>query len=102
MPYEFEIRPFVERSGYTYVKGNAFYQLTKDENAVQPYKEILLREKNKQIIYGGDGARKLIGLQEKLTVAVQPGNHANWDIFVQSTSVNRKLVRGTTLLYKRP
>lgn len=30
---------------------------------------------------------------------VKPGNHANFDIFVQSTSFNRKLVRGTKLLY---
>lgn len=102
VPYEIEIRPFVEKAGYTYVKGNAFYQLSKEEDAIQAYKQILLREKNKMSIFGGDEARDLIGLPADKTVSVRPGNHANWDIFVQSTSVNRKLVRGTTLLYKRP
>ena len=30
---------------------------------------------------------------------MHPGDHANYDIFVQSESVNRKLVKGTGLLY---
>lgn len=97
---EAEIRPFVENSGYAYVLGNAFYQLTKNEE-IQPYKQILLREKNRTTIYGGDEARDLLNFPAGLTVKVKPGNHANWDIFVQSTSVNRKLVRGTDVLYRR-
>jgi hypothetical protein len=97
---EAEIRPFVEAAGYAYVLGNAFYQLSKNEE-IQPYKEILLREKGKTIIYGGAEARELLSFPPNLTVKVKPGNHANWDIFIQSTSVNRKLVRGTDVLYRR-
>lgn len=95
---EADIKSFVEGQGLTYLKGKAFYQLTKDEK-VQSHKEILLQEKGKKAIYGGDEARNLLGLPQYDDVKVRPGNHANWDIFVQSTSVNRKLVRGTTLLY---
>jgi hypothetical protein len=100
VPAETEIKPFVERSGFTYVKGGAYYQLTKDET-IQHYKKILLREKNKSAVYGGAEARDLLNMPDGLDLQVRPGNHANWDIFVQSTSVNRKLVRGTTLLYAR-
>lgn len=97
---EQEIRPFVESCGYAYVLGNAFYQLSKNEE-IQAYKELLLREKGKTAVYGGAEARDLLGFPPGLTVKVKPGNHANWDIFVQSTSVNRKLVRGTDVLYRR-
>ncbi len=95
---EAAIKDFVEEKGLTYLKGRAFYQLTKDEK-VQSTKEIMLQEKGKAPIYGGAEARQLLGLPEYDDVKVRPGNHANWDIYVQSTSTNRKLVRGTNLLY---
>lgn len=96
---EQDIRDFVEAHGYyPYIKGRAYYQLTKDEAAVQDYKQILLREKNGRAIYGGSEAREILGLPDSGTVKVRPGNHANWDVFIQSTSVNRRLVRGTKLL----
>lgn len=99
VPCECAIREFVEQSGHTFTKGYGFYQLTKDE-MVQSYKEILIMEKGKRAIYGGADARSLLGLPDA-NIKVRPGNHANYDIFVQSTSVNRKLVRGTTLLYRK-
>jgi hypothetical protein len=34
-------------------------------------------------------------------VKVAPGNHANYNLFVLSTSTNRKLVRGTLFLYEK-
>jgi hypothetical protein len=40
----------------------------------------------------------MIGLPANADAKVEPGNHANYDIFVQSTSVNRKLPRGTKLI----
>lgn len=98
---EADIKPFVEgETGRPYVPGTAFYQLTKDEKKIQSYKELLVMEKGKKEIYGGPGARGLLGLPVNQDVKVRPGNHANFDLFVQSTSVNRKLVRGTKLLVK--
>ncbi len=94
---ETDIKAFVEGHGYTYSKGVAFYQLTKDET-LQPFKNIMLMEKGKTEVYGGPDARTLLGLPADQEVVVKPGNHANWDVYVQSTSSNRKLVRGTNLL----
>lgn len=99
VPAECEIRAFVEDHNCSYVKGNGYYQLTKDEE-VQHYKEILIMEKGKSAVYGGADARDVLGLPD-LNVKVRPGNHANYDIFIQSTSFNRKLVRGTTFLYRK-
>lgn len=81
-----------------YALGEAFYQLTKPER-IQPEKEVLIREKGQKIYYGGPNARALLGLAKE-PAKVTPGNFGNYDIFVQSTSVNRKLVRGTDLLVK--
>jgi hypothetical protein len=100
VPAESDIQTFVEGQGIAFSKGNGFYQLTKDEK-VQAGKQIMLMEKGKKTIYGGQEARDLLGLPDNQNVKVRPGNHGNWDIFIQSTSNNRKLVRGTTLLYMK-
>ena len=98
---EVEIKPFILKNNIPYVQGVGYYQLSKPEK-VQPDKEILVMEKGKSDIWGGSDARQLIGLPtDGSTYAkVTPGNHSKYDIFVQSNSVNRKLVRGTTLLVK--
>jgi hypothetical protein len=101
VPKEVEIREFVEvNTGKPYLSGSAFYQLTKPET-IQWRKDILIREKGKRAIWGGDEARTLIGLQPFVDAKVKPGNHANFDIYAQSTSTNRKLVRGTTVLVRK-
>lgn len=101
---EQEIKTLIEEeTGRPYRVGDAFYELTKPE-AIQGHKEILLIERWINVIYGGERARALIGLPPVgpgTVTRVRPGNHANYRIFVQSTSVNRKLVRGTTVLYRR-
>jgi len=96
---EERIREFVEaKTKRPLLRGAAFYQLTKSEKKVQKGKQILVMEKGKSTIYGGPEARDLLGLPDA-DVKVIPGNHANFDIFVQSTSTNRVLVRGTKVLY---
>jgi hypothetical protein len=98
---EADIRPFVESKGVSYQVGRAYYQLTKAEK-VQNHKDFVIREKTSKRLFGGDQARNLVGISRTAgaEVRVHPGNHANYDLFVQSTSTNRKLVRGTTLLYR--
>lgn len=97
---EQDIRPFVEeKTKQPLLKGAAFYQLTKDEKLIQDYKKILISEKNKTAVYEGQQARQLLGLPLTGPAKVKPGNHANFNVFVQSTSTNRKLVRGTQLIY---
>lgn len=95
------IRPFVEeRVGANKMnKGSAFYQLTKSEKQVQDYKIICIREKVTGSVFSGAAARQMLGLPTSGTVKLEPGDHGLYDIFIQSTSVNRKLVGGTNLLY---
>lgn len=95
-----EIRPFIEkRINGPMLKGAAFYQLVKSVPIVQDYKKILIRDKNTQAIYHGSAARQILGLPTVGNIALRPGNHGNYDIFIQSTSVNRKLQKGTSLIY---
>ena len=81
------------------LKGAAFYELTKREPKVQDYKQIIIRDKVSKMIYGGSAARDMLGLPHAGDVKLAPGNHGNFDIFIQSTSVNRKLPAGSSVLY---
>lgn len=94
------IRDFVEF--YTkkpYVMGSSYYQLTKPE-AVQNYKQVALRKVTTGAIYAGREARELLGLPD-YEVKVLPTAHPDYDIFIQSTSTNRKLIKGTEVLVLR-
>lgn len=94
---EVDVKTFVESHGKKFLIGAAYYQLTKRET-IQASKQIVIIPKGKKTVYGGREARNLLGLPHN-NIIVTPGNHADYDIFVQSTSWNRKLVRGTRLLY---
>jgi len=83
-----------------YRKGTGFYQLSKPEKAVQDYKVIVARNKNTGVVYGGTTQiRQLLGLPTYGTISLKPGEHGDWDLFIQSTSTNRVLVPGTSALY---
>lgn len=90
------IRPFVEAQGLHYSLGVAFYQLSKTES-IQPQKKIAVMNRKTGTFYAGTEARDLIGLPA-MEVRVKPDYNPDYDVFIQSTSVNRKLVPGTKLL----
>lgn len=90
------IKDLVEREVGTFVKGSAYYQLTKLET-VQGYKKICIRNKISKYVYSGDKARKLLGLPDH-DLKLKPEQLSKFDVFVQSTSVNRKLIGGTELI----
>lgn len=96
-----EIRDFVEHTSAirhnSYKKGCAFYQLTKSEE-VQPSKQVAVLDMKTQKVYIGDDARQFVGLPLGQYVQAVPENHADRMIFIQSTSVNRKLVPNTMVL----
>jgi len=95
-----QIRIFCEeRLRHDMKRGAAFYLLMKPENEVQDHKQIVIRDKKSGVVYSGVNARQMLGLPYHGTVKVVPGNHGSYDIFIQSTSVNRKLVKGTQVLY---
>ncbi len=104
------IRPFVDgqlaksptiakRFGSSYKKGHAYYELTGPET-VQAAKSLVILDKATDKLFGGDQARALLGLPIGSSCRVKPGDHGNDAIFVESTSINRKLDPGTTLLYR--
>lgn len=79
-----------------YVKGSAYYQLTKPE-IVQANKNLAIKDNRNGRVYTGDAARQLVGLPPH-EIKVAPTAHKDFTFFVQSNSHNRKLVGKTDLL----
>jgi hypothetical protein len=94
------IREFVEHKVGTYRVGTAFYQLNKPEK-VQGNKKFVIRDRVTGKVYTGEEARDLMGLPKGGEIKLYPGKHGAFDVFIQSTSTNRKLVPYTELLYWR-
>jgi hypothetical protein len=80
----------------SYTVGSGYYKLTKKET-IQASKNIIIRERATGKAYAGDEARSLLGLPNT-EIRVEPGDFGKWEIYVQSTSVNRKLIKGTDLI----
>ncbi len=94
------IREFCEqKTKKPFLKGAAFYELIKPEKEVQDYKQIVIRDRTTGSVYAGANARHLLGLPDYGTVKLVPGDHSKYDVFVQSTSTNRKLTPHTRVLY---
>jgi hypothetical protein len=91
------IREYVYSRGLDYTIGKAFYQLTKTEN-IQPQKQVAIREKSTGRSTGAIAARDLLGLPRNMQVRVKPNLNPEYDVFIQSTSVNRKLSLTRTFL----
>ena len=80
-------------------QGNGYYELTKSE-LVQEYKDFIIMDKQTGAIFGGDQARALAGIPLGARLRVRPGQFGNFTLFIMSASVNRKLIDGTTFLYR--
>lgn len=94
------IDDFVEKvTMKPYIKGTAFYQLTK-KVLVQKSKQIYIYDKETKNVYQGSLARSLLGLPDQ-NCHVTPVYNGRYDIFIQSTSLNRKLEPGTNVLILR-
>lgn len=94
-----DIRGFVEHNDLEFRKGKGFYEFTKTET-IQEGKEVVLRDKETGDMYTGDVARSMIGLPSGVRGRLKPAHLDKYDVFVQSTSYNRKLVPGTRFLYE--
>lgn len=79
--------------------GAHYYQLVKPEY-IQEDKDLVIHIKDaNEYRQGSRTARILLGLPETGKIRVAPGPHSDkFDIYVQSASVNRKLVEGQKLL----
>lgn len=93
---DYVIREMVEKfTKSEYVKGSTYYELSKPET-VQSYKEIVIVSRKDDKKFGGQDARDMLGLPNTET-RVKPGDFGDWRIFIQSTSVNRKIKAGTSI-----
>jgi hypothetical protein len=93
------IQEFCEKHFHQYVIGNACYELMKREK-VQDHKSFVIEDRTSGKMYGGPQARTMLGFPPVGEVSVAPGDHGKFRIYVKSTSVNRKLVKGSTVLYR--
>lgn len=96
---EDSIQDFVNKNGLIFQKGKGFYQFTETVK-VQDHKEIVLVDKLTGDMFSGKAARDALKLPDSGTVSLRPGSFKEFDIFIQSTSVNRKLLSGTSFLYE--
>ena len=79
-----------------YRLGSAYYQVTKPEK-IQAGKVVAVIEKATGKMYSGPESRKLVGLPD-YEVKASPADFKDFDLFVQSHSTNRKLVKDTHLI----
>lgn len=97
-----DISSFVRETGARFKKGAGFYELTKSEK-IQENKEVVLKHKISGDMFSGEKAREMLGVPFGVRSTVRPpsyGELADYDVFIQSTSVNRKLTKGTRFLYE--
>jgi hypothetical protein len=96
-----DIKGFVTSNGITFAKGRGFYQLTKPE-VISKKKEIILQKKNTGELFEGLSSRRMLNLidydeKKKFKCTDYPEEYL---VFIQSTSVNRKLLSDTKFLYE--
>lgn len=94
-----DIKSFVQETGATFRKGKGFYQFTKPE-MIQENKEVVLINKKTGDMFSGAEARNFIGLPFGERGKIRPKITELYDVYVQSTSNNRKLMAGTGFLYE--
>jgi hypothetical protein len=96
-----DIQTFANDNGLGFKKGRGFYEFTKSVT-VQDYKEVILMDNNTGDMFSGDKAREMAGIPSGVTASVRPGSGklAGYSCFIQSTSCNRKLLKGTKFLYE--
>lgn len=90
-----EVKPFILSRRGSFVPGTVFYELVKSEWVVQEYKRIMVRSKLNGSVYIGDNAKSILKLPSTGSYSLHPGDHGDFNIFIQSNSVNRKLPSGT-------
>lgn len=97
--HQAKIKEFVQNElRACYIPGTIYYELRKKEK-VQPQKQLMIVDKTTGAIYAGYQARDLLSLPRDVNIKVSPGYHGNYDIFIQSTSVNRILYPSQKVAY---
>lgn len=96
-----EIAPFIEETGRRYVVGNTFYKLTKSERWNNE-KDVAIIHRVTRQVFRGAKAKELIGITANTTrIKPQPVAGGDYDIYLMSTSLNRHLELGSSILLFR-
>lgn len=108
-PYSYEVYPVRNKAAIkSYIEswtkqpyrlGSAYYEPAATVD-IQDYKKILVQDVRNGRVYEGSNIRQLLGIPAS-TAKVNPGQHKDWRIFVQSTSVNRNLLPDTFVLVRK-
>jgi len=94
------IDEFVSKNGLTFKKGKGFYEFTKAVD-IQDYKEVVLMDRETGDMFTGEKARDIMGIPVGENARCRPESYGSKYIaFIQSTSMNRKLIGGTKFLYE--
>jgi hypothetical protein len=91
------IQDFVETRFGPYVPGKAFYELSKSET-IGAKKAVLIEEKATGKIFGGQEARRIIGLPDDQGITRSPTDNPLYTVFVQNRTGTRNLVPGRRVL----
>lgn len=92
-----EIQPFIEETGRPYVVGNVYYRLTKSEK-YNFGKGVALVHRTTRKVYRGPECEQLIGLDDKTTRIKPPTDTDEYEVYVKSTSFNRQIEVGGSVL----
>ena len=98
---DIDIKSFAEEKGLTFRVGAGYYNLTKKETIADHKNLLLTKSGEKEIRAGSQEIRDLIGLPQTGDAKANPKNLNGYDLFIQSTSNNRRLVRGSRLLWEK-
>jgi len=97
------IRQFVSRHDLPFKPGHGFYEHGKKRVLVQGTKEIVLWDRGTKELFTGKEARRMLGLpltDRDMHLSPYNAYSSKYKVFIQSTSYNRKLLRGTLFLYE--
>jgi len=88
----------IEKVG-VYKLGHVYYSLNKTEK-IQPNKDIIIRDTALDVMYAGTQARNLLGIPTVGEIKLAPGNMGKYEVYIRSTSNNRKLYANNNVLVK--
>ncbi len=92
-------RAIADFYGSKFHQGDHYYELIKPEYVQDDKDLVVLIKSANEYRQGSRAVRALLGLPETGKVRVHPGPHSDkYQLFVQSSSLNRKVVEGQTML----